>query len=202
MCIHTASDTSFDSSCLFIASVSSIFTCIRTSSTRLSIRMRSVATTNEAGGYSVTITNAAGSVTSAIATLTVVPANPDSDGDGMLDSWETANGLVVGVNDAALDPDHDGMSNLQEFLAHTDPHDAASVLALRASPAGGGQFALSFTAVANVTYTIQSTDTLAPMNWQTWQQVVSAPTNRLVTLTNSPVSPGGQFFRIVTPAVP
>jgi len=154
----------------------------------------------DAGAYFVQIANAAGSVTSSVAMLTVIL--PDSDGDGMLDAWETANGLIVGVNDAALDPDHDGMSNLQEFLAHTDPHDAASVLALRAASAGNGQVALNFPAMANVTYTIQITDTLTPLNWQTWQQVVSAPTNRVVTLTNSPAGPVGRFFRIVTPAVP
>jgi hypothetical protein len=41
--------------------------------------------------------------------------NPaDSDGDGMLDSYETANGLNPSVNDAALDKDADGLTNLQE----------------------------------------------------------------------------------------
>ena len=116
-----------------------------------------------AGNYTVVITNAAGSVTSSVAMLTVVP--PDIDGDGMPDAWEEANGLIVGVNDAALDPDHDGLSNLQEFLAHTDPHDAASVLALCATPAGGGQLTLSFTAMADLGYTIQFTAALAPANW-------------------------------------
>ena len=41
--------------------------------------------------------------------------NPaDSDNDGMLDSYETANGLNPAVNDAALDKDSDGLTNLQE----------------------------------------------------------------------------------------
>jgi hypothetical protein len=82
------------------------------------------------------------------------------------------------------------------------PANPASAPLLQASLAGNGQFALGFTAMANATYTIQSTETLAPANWQTWQQVVSAPTNRMVTLTNSPAGSGGKFFRIVTPAVP
>src|SRR5690606_7379085 len=34
----------------------------------------------------------------------------DSDGDGMDDEWETAHDLVVGTNDAADDPDEDGLS--------------------------------------------------------------------------------------------
>lgn len=42
---------------------------------------------------------------------------PDTDTDGIADAYETANGLTVGVNDALLDLDGDGLSNLREFLA-------------------------------------------------------------------------------------
>ena len=52
----------------------------------------------------------------------------DSDGDGMPDWWEVANGLnrsrrsmPLGLTEAELDPDGDGKTNLQEFLADTDP---------------------------------------------------------------------------------
>jgi hypothetical protein len=54
--------------------------------------------------------------------------SPDSDNDAIPDAWETAHGLRPGVNDAALDPDADLMTNLQEYLAGTDPQSAASVL--------------------------------------------------------------------------
>jgi hypothetical protein len=50
-----------------------------------------------------------------------VYAKTDADADGMDDDWERKHGLVVGVNDAALDPDGDGLSNLQEFQRATDP---------------------------------------------------------------------------------
>jgi len=49
----------------------------------------------------------------------------DSDGDGMPDEWETKNGFNIYNNqDAALDPDSDGFSNLEECLAGSDPMDA------------------------------------------------------------------------------
>jgi hypothetical protein len=47
----------------------------------------------------------------------------DSDGDGMLDAWELANGLIVGVNDSQGDPDADGSLNLQEFQRSTNPQN-------------------------------------------------------------------------------
>lgn len=50
---------------------------------------------------------------------------PDSDADGMADAWETANGLVVGTDDSAGQADADGIPNIQEFQAGTDPQDAA-----------------------------------------------------------------------------
>jgi len=45
----------------------------------------------------------------------------DTDGDGLPDAWEIANGLVVGVNDALLDKDGDGLSNIQELYLGTNP---------------------------------------------------------------------------------
>jgi hypothetical protein len=52
------------------------------------------------------------------------PENPaDLDNDGMFDIWELANGLNPLINDSGLDPDNDGLTNLQEFIIRTNPKD-------------------------------------------------------------------------------
>lgn len=54
-------------------------------------------------------------------------SNVDTDGDGMMDKWETQYGLNPNApEDADTDLDGDGISNLEECLAKTDPKDPAS----------------------------------------------------------------------------
>lgn len=124
----------------------------------------------------------------------------DTDADGMADWWEVLNGLVVGINDAALDPDGDGMTNGQEYLARTDPHDSASALRLTATLVGSG-LRLSFEAQADLAYTVQYNLNLGSANWQPWQQIPPAAINRIVTLTNTLVSQP-RFFRILATQAP
>jgi len=57
---------------------------------------------------------------------TAVAFNPDSDGDGMPDGFERDYGLDPSVDDSLADPDGDDLSNLEEFLARSDPGDLSS----------------------------------------------------------------------------
>ena len=54
------------------------------------------------------------------------PRAADTDNDGMPDGWETDNLLDPLVDDSLGDEDHDGASNLDEYLNNTDPNDPSS----------------------------------------------------------------------------
>jgi hypothetical protein len=121
----------------------------------------------------------------------------DSDGDGMPDAWEIAHGFDrLNPADANLDTDGDGLTNLQEYQLGTDPRDPASALRLAGAPSGTN-YVVSFTAVANVAYTILYADQLG-VPWQVFQSVAAAPTNRVFQI---PVPPTGntRFFRLRAP---
>jgi len=60
-----------------------------------------------------------------VLTLNSNPLSTDTDGDGIDDFFEVNNGFnALDPTDAALDSDGDGVSNIDEYLAGTDPNQA------------------------------------------------------------------------------
>jgi hypothetical protein len=154
--------------------------------------------TNHAGAYTVIITNAANfspGIQSLPANLTVLV---DSDGDHAPDVWESANGFNTGdPGDALVDSDGDSMTNLEEYIAGTDPRDEQSYFKVDSISAAGGA-TVSFLARSNKTYTVQYNSELAPLGWSNLVNVLSRPTNRVETITD-PAPGGGRVYRLVTP---
>lgn len=52
------------------------------------------------------------------------PLLADGDADGLPDDWEVEHGLAPLANDAAADPDADGLVNRGEYKYHSDPNNA------------------------------------------------------------------------------
>jgi hypothetical protein len=85
----------------------------------------SAACLDAAGGlcFSATWSGGAGLLCTRPIPDCVFPPTPDTDGDGLRDEWEIAHGLNPNdPSDAAKDLDGDGLTNLQEYAALTDPH--------------------------------------------------------------------------------
>ncbi len=152
------------------------------------------------GTYTVVITNIAGAITSAVATLTV--ESTDADNDGMPDAWELANGLLPSVNDANLDADGDGLTNLDEFNAGTDPQSALSSLRVELISANGGSASLRFHAASNRAYSVLFRDTLPGAPWTKLLNAPAHTTNRTATVIDPNATNGQRFYRLITPALP
>jgi hypothetical protein len=121
----------------------------------------------------------------------------DSDNNGLPDAWELTQLGSLGQS-TTDDVDGDGMSNLEEFLAGTNPADAASRLQLEVIPVSTTALVLRFLAASNHTYAIQHATQL-PGGWHTLQSISAAAADRYVWSTNAFSSGTNRFFRLVTP---
>jgi hypothetical protein len=119
----------------------------------------------------------------------------------MPDEWEDFYGLLPGNSaDAALDKDGDGMSNLAEFRAGTNPTSAASALMLLVEREGGVPI-LSFNAAADKSYTILAADVVDAVTWDRVGNIFPGAA-RLVELADDNLGERARFYRIVTPMQP
>jgi len=85
----------------------------------------------------------------------------DSDGDGLPDAWELANGLNPNdPNDANGDADGDGISNRNEYLAGTYAFDPNDGFRLSLVEVNEGRSQLEFLTIRGRTYTIHASSNL------------------------------------------
>lgn len=147
-----------------------------------------------------------GQVTKAyVIDITRLPPNADSDNDGMEDGFETANGLNVGIDDAKLDLDGDGLSNIFEYAFGSDPDDSSDhndpVITQNAS----GFLVITFNPAIQPddgSYEVQVSSTLGTLgNWsstEVTEEGNSTPTVQVWrdTAGGSPTPPPDRFIRV------
>ncbi len=104
----------------------------------------------------------AGAATSEIAALGV-----DMDLDGMEDGWELEHGFnPADRSDAVQDADQDGHTNLQEYLAGTDPHDPNSVMRITTCQMDAATFRIDFSSVLGKLYRVERTSNSRTGGWE------------------------------------
>jgi hypothetical protein len=133
----------------------------------------------------------------------VVLHDTDSDNDGLADDWERTyfGNLTHGPGE---DVDGDGMTNLEELLAGTDPTDPSSVLRPGIGR-NGSDLLLRFPTVVGHRYCIECKTVLGPLfPWQIIIDNIQGDGNVTTVVLPNSIVPGvpQRFYRITVKLLP
>ncbi|MBE0540094.1 MAG: hypothetical protein IH623_01725 [Verrucomicrobia bacterium] len=123
----------------------------------------------------------------------------DSDGDGLPDSFENQYTFLDpnDPDDAVLDYDEDGVSNLDEYRAGTSPDDPLSYLRLTAITVGGSEgVEIAWGSSPNKLYTVQRSAALGAGFTNLVEHLQSTPPEN-VYLDTSATNAAAFFYRIM-----
>ena len=149
-----------------------------------------------AGGYvTATATDAANNTSEFSQAILAAPSG-DADGDGLPDDYESAFGFNPSDNrDAAMDSDGDGLTNLQEFRAGTDPLSAGSVLRILSTETAGSDFRLVFSTVEGAVYRVEAAISVGGP-WNAIATGIAGTGNPAVVTDYNALSTGNRFYRV------
>jgi len=107
----------------------------------------------------------------------------------------------IDLTDPTLDSDGDGMPNVDEILAGTDPTDPASVLKIDSAEVTESGIGLTFMVVSNKTYTVEYTSSLETGTWSRLTDVLAGSSNHVETVVD-PAPTSNRYYRLRTPRLP
>jgi hypothetical protein len=121
----------------------------------------------------------------------------DSDGDGLPDHWEIAHCFnAQDAGDAGRDADGDGVTNLAEYWAGTNPVDGNSVFRISHLCGGWQNLTMQFLTVVGRSYVIENTASLTNAIWQTVTNLGLVTISATQEIRLSPGINAKGFFRI------
>jgi protein-disulfide isomerase/uncharacterized membrane protein len=124
--------------------------------------------------------------------------SPDSDGDGLLDTWEIQHFGSISDPRAqpGLDPDNDGFTNLEEQTTGTSPIDSKSALRITSvSLIENIGLTITWQSVSNKTYTVQSASNVG--SWTNTASVSSSSSS--TSWIDASPSATKKFYRVKLP---
>lgn len=128
------------------------------------------------------------------------PTHPDNNNDGLTDDWQMLYFTSANSPNAVpgLDYDLDGLTNLQEYMAGTDPTNPASVLSITEFSVAAAEqtFQLAFPSVAQHFYQVQRTASLQNPDWKGFTNAVYG-TGADLPLTGPTAADPAMFYRVM-----
>jgi len=123
-------------------------------------------------------------------------AMQDTDGDGLPDGWENRYGLDRGAAaDALLDSDGDGVSNLAEYQAGTNPTDSGSVFRILRLTHQPQEVRVEFIAPAGQSFQLEQATDVSQPEWNAIGPVLHAQGGVLTLSDTAPGTTHG-FYRV------
>jgi hypothetical protein len=121
--------------------------------------------------------------------------------------WKQEHFTSAELNDPSIsgddaDPDGDGFTNRQEYVAGTDPRDRASYLHIADVAIEDEDVVIRFEAIRSKSYTIEARDEAGTGTWERVIDLTPQSATEVIDVLDRMKPTGHRFYRVVTPQKP